>query len=144
MEPVKAEDLARAYLKALQAKDKAAILSFLAEGFVLEVPFDTSGANDLSGSWRGLEMTAAKYDDAFRNIEVIRYVDLEITPGQDPGVAFAEGRGVMRMANGRAYENRYVFRFDVEGGKIRRIREYRNPVTAAISFGRTLPTTEVS
>ena len=45
----------------------------------------------------------------------------------------------MKMANGRPYANRYVFRFDVEGGKIKRIREYANPITAAIAFGIPLP-----
>ncbi len=45
----------------------------------------------------------------------------------------------MKMANGRPYENRYVFRFDVENGKIRRIREYLNPVTSAVAFGLPLP-----
>ena len=45
----------------------------------------------------------------------------------------------MKMATGLPYENRYVFRFDAEDGKITRIREYLNPVTSAIAFGIPLP-----
>ena len=47
------------------------------------------------------------------------------------------------MTNGRPYDNRYVFRFDAEGGKLKRIREYANPVTAAVAFGIPLPEVDV-
>ncbi len=72
-------------------------------------------------------------------IEVLQYAELEFTQGVDRNVAFAEGLGVMTMANGNPYLNRYVFRFDVEGGKIKRIREYLNPITSALAFGVPLP-----
>jgi ketosteroid isomerase-like protein len=134
-----AADLAQAYLIALQAKNKDAILSILADDFVLEVPCNISGTNDLSDSWSGLEAAAANYENTFRVIEVLKYTDLEFTQGNDRSVAFAEGLGVMKMANGNPYRNRYVFRFDVLGGKIKRIREYLNPITSALAFGRPLP-----
>jgi ketosteroid isomerase-like protein len=137
-----AEDLAEAYLVALQAKDKAAILSIVTDDFALEVPMNTSGSNDLSDSWVGLEAAKAGWDMAFSTIEHLKYGPLEITPGRDRNVAFLEARGVMRMANGRTYDNIYVFRFDTEGGRIRRIREYANPVTAAVAFGIPLPQAE--
>jgi ketosteroid isomerase-like protein len=137
-EPTAAE-LAWAYIEALQAKDRDRILSLLTEDFALEVPLNCSGSNDLSDSWCGLEAGRNNYDQAFQAIELLKYVDIEITPGKDDRVAFLEGLGRMRMANGRPYANRYVFRFDAEGGKIRRIREYTNPVTAAVSFGMPLP-----
>ena len=58
-------ELARAYLEALQRKDKQAILSIVAQDFVLEVPLNVSGTNDLSDSWRGIEAASAGYDMAF-------------------------------------------------------------------------------
>lgn len=134
-----AADLGRAYLEALQAKDRDAILSILADDFVLEVPCNVSGSNDFSDSWRGIDTASENYDETFRQIEVLEYTDVEIFAGKDDRVAFAEGLGVMKMATGKPYENRYVFRFDAENGKIKRIREYLNPVTAAISFGIPLP-----
>ena len=137
------EDLARAYLVALRAKDKNAILSIVTDDFELEVPCSVSGTNDLSDSWRGIEAASAGWDDAFERIEVLQYTDLEFTGAQGGTVAFAEGRGVMKMTNGRPYENRYVFRFDAEGGKLKRIREYANPVTAAVAFGIPLPEVDV-
>jgi ketosteroid isomerase-like protein len=67
-----AELLARTYLDALQAKDKDAILSILAEDFVLEVPCNVSGTNDFSDSWHGIDTSSQRYDDTFRQIEVLR------------------------------------------------------------------------
>lgn len=131
--------LGKEYLRALQAKDKRAILAILADDFVLEVPLNVSGSNDFSDSWRGLEAAAANYDTTFRIIADIIYTEVEITPGLDPHVAVIEGLGAMTMANGRSYRNRYVFRFESENGKLRRIREYANPVTSAIAFGMPLP-----
>ena len=134
-----AADLAQAYLTALQAKDKQAILSILADDFTLEIPCNLSGTNDLSDSWSGLQVADAKYEATFRKIEVLKYVDLEFIQSVDRSIAFAEGLGVMKMANGNPYRNRYVFRFDVKGGKIKRIREYLTPITSAIAMGLPLP-----
>jgi ketosteroid isomerase-like protein len=134
-----AAELGREYLRALQAKDKQAIFAIIADDFVLEVPLNVSGSNDFSDSWRGLEAADANYDTTFRIIEDLVYTELEFTPGSDPDIAFAEGLGVMKMANGRPYRNRYIFRFEARDGKLCRIREYTNPVTSAIAFGLPLP-----
>ena len=134
-----AVDLARAYLEALQAKNKQDILSILSEDFALEIPCNISGTNDFSDSWRGLDTADANYEATFKMIDILKYADVEYTQGADCNIAFAEGLGVMRMANGRPYRNRYVFRFDTEGGKIKRIREYVNPITFAVAMRLPLP-----
>jgi uncharacterized protein len=133
------EDLARAYIDALEAKDKEAILSMLADDFVMEMPFDTAGTNDLSNSWGGIETASVTYEENFAQVDFVRFADVEIFPARDPTVAFAEARGVVTTSSGRPYENRYVLRFEALDGRITRIREYLNPVTAAISFGLPLP-----
>jgi ketosteroid isomerase-like protein len=141
-----AETLGREYLRALQAKDKAAILAILADDFELVVPCALSGVNDnSSATWRGLtgpEGADINLDQAFEKIEPICYPDLEFTSGANPDIAFAEGLGEMRMMTDRHYRNIYVFRFDSEAGKIKRIREYVNPITWAISMGVQLPEVE--
>lgn len=138
-----AADFAEAYLDALQAKDKPRMLSLLADDFALEIPCNISGSNDLSDSWRGIEHAGPNYDQAFQMIAVLKYADVEITQAADPSIAFLEGRGEMRMANGNPYCNRYVFRFDVdlENGKITRAREYVNPITFAVAMHQPLPPT---
>ena len=138
-----AAELADAYLTALQAKDMDAMLSLLAPDFTLEIPCNISGSNDKSDSWRGHENAEPNYAQAFEKIEVLKYADVEIHQSTDPSVAFLEGRGTMRMANGNPYNNIYVFRFDVdlEAGKIKRAREYVNPITFAIAMHVPLPDT---
>jgi ketosteroid isomerase-like protein len=138
-----AAELADAYLTALQAKDMDAMLSLLAPDFTLEIPCNISGTNDKSDSWRGFENAEPNYAQAFEKIEVLKYADVEIHQSTDPTVAFLEGRGTMRMANGNPYNNIYVFRFDVdlETGKIRRAREYVNPITFAVAMHVPLPDT---
>ena len=138
-----AAELADAYLTALQAKDMDAMLALLAPDFTLEIPCNLSGTNDRSDSWTGIENAKANYAQAFQMIEVLKYADVEINQAADPSVAFLEGRGVMRMANGNPYRNQYVFRFDVdlENGKIKRAREYVNPVTFAVAMHQPLPDT---
>lgn len=141
-----AESLGREYLRALQAKDKAAILAILAGDFELVVPCTLSGVNDnRSATWRGLtgeNGADINLDKTFEKIEPICYPDLEFTSGANPDIAFAEGMGDMRMATNRHYRNIYVFRFDSEAGKLKRIREYVNPITWAISMGVQLPEVE--
>lgn len=137
--PPTAEALGREYLRALCAHDKPGIMAVLAPDFALEVPSNLSGTNDMADSWYGLEAADANFDTAFRIIAVTAFSELEFTPGQNPDIAFAEGLGAMTMANGRPYNNRYVFRFDSRDGKLVRVREYVNPITSAIAFGLPLP-----
>lgn len=138
-----AAELADAYLTALQAKDIDAMLALLAPEFTLEIPCNLSGTNDRSDSWTGVDNARPNYLQAFEMIEVLRYADVEITQAADPTIAFLEGRGVIRMANGNPYRNQYVFRFDVDlgSGKIVRAREYVNPVTFAVAMHQPLPET---
>ena len=133
------ERLARTYLVELQAKNKQGILDIIADDFSLTAPLNIPGTNDLTETWSGRDGAHVLYDMSFATIDVIHYIDLEFTPAKDPNVAFAEGIGVMTMTNGRPYQNRYIFRFDTAGGKIKRIWEYTNPVTSAVAFGLPLP-----
>jgi ketosteroid isomerase-like protein len=138
-----AAELADAYLTALQAKDMDAMLALLAPDFTLEIPCNIAGTNDKSDSWRGIDNAEPNYAQAFQMIELLKYVEVEINQAADPSVAFLEGRGAMRMANGNPYNNIYVFRFDVdlESGKIKRAREYVNPITFAVAMHQPLPDT---
>ena len=63
-------------------------------------------------------------------------VELSITP--DGHRVFIEQRGDILMPDGKSYRNRYVFRFTIVEGKVKAVREYYNPVTAAYAFGRKI------
>ena len=138
------EAIAKAYLDALCGRDIEKMRPLLSDDFVLESPYNLTGTNDPnepdSGDfWRGKEKACAKFEQSWRDIETTMFSDVDIWPTNDPTVVFVEARGSMTMSNGRSYNNLYVLRFDLEDGKIRKLTEYRNPVTAAIAFGRPLP-----
>jgi ketosteroid isomerase-like protein len=141
--PSTAVDLARQYLDALQRRDPDAMGSLMAPDFVLEVPLHESGDNDPNRmrAWHGRDEAVANYKRAFAELTTVLLRELVLYPTDDPTVAFGEAFGEMRTTMGRPYKNRYAFRFDLEGGKVRRLREYCNPVTSAISFDRPLPST---
>jgi ketosteroid isomerase-like protein len=141
--PVSAIDVARQYLDALQRRDPDAIGAHMTPDFVLEVPLHESGDNDPNRirAWHGREEALANYQRAFAELTTTLLSGLVLYPTADPNVVFGEAFGDMQTVTGRPYKNRYAFRFDVEGGKVRRLREYCNPVTSAISFDRPLPPT---
>jgi ketosteroid isomerase-like protein len=132
-------DVVQAYLTAMEHKDKAELLAVLADDAILEMPLDVAGTNQTRVLWRGADGASTHYGQAFVDVESIKFTEVDICPTTDPDVVFAEAVGDMAMVSGRPYNNRYVFRFDLRDGKIRRIREYCNPVTSALSYGIPLP-----
>ena len=137
--PTASRDVVVAYLTAMEQKDKEGLVAVLADDTVLEMPLDVSGTNQPRDLWRGTDGAATHYGQAFEDVDSIKFTEVDICPTVDPDVVFAEALGDMAMVSGRPYKNRYVFRFDLRQGKIRRIREYCNPVTSALSYGIPLP-----
>jgi ketosteroid isomerase-like protein len=143
------EDIAQGYLEALSGRDIDKMRPLLHDDFVLESPYNLTGTNlagesDSGDAWAGKEKACQKFEQAFRNMVDMTIRDVDISPTTDPDVVFAELRGDMTMATGKPYKNLYVLRFDIVDGKIRKVTEYRNPVTAAIAFGRPLPSSPAS
>lgn len=130
--------VARRFLAAMERKDRAAVASLLAPDASVEYPFDRSGSVDPAARRRfdGREAVLSGYvDGAFRRIERIDFREESAIPSADGRTAFVEAKGEMRLASGAAYRNLYVMRFDVKDGRITRMREYMNPVAAALAAG---------
>ena len=134
------EALVRRRLKAVAAKDFAALGALYPDDVVLEIPMHESGRTE-PGSYRVVEGKAAvlaQFEMGAKKFDRMGFVDPDITVSGDGAVVFLEARGDMAAADGTTYCNRYVFRFDVRDGLICRIREYANPVTAALAMGRPI------
>jgi ketosteroid isomerase-like protein len=134
-------ELVSIYLAALQRQDVEALGALVTDDFVLEVPFDAAGTNDPRNalSWHGREDYLTNYCAIFPRIAVHRINDIIVRPTTDPDIVYAEAMGDMTLVDGTPYKNLYVFRFDFRAGKIRGLKEFCNPVTAAIAFRRPLP-----
>jgi ketosteroid isomerase-like protein len=133
----------RAYMAAHEAKDKAALMSFITEETRFEMPFNEGGkvGDQDFRKFSGLAALSKLFDGvvaAFAPDDHIHMHDIEMTEGNGGSTIFVECTGGGRMSNGRTYQNRYVMRYDIRDGKILRLREYYNPIATAYAFDRLL------
>jgi|GEM_PF-810735 len=134
-----ARRLIRHWWTTVRAKDLDALETILADDIVIELPFNESGRNEEGGfrRYEGMQEVRGFWTAAFKaEGKSHGMTDVEITINADGSLVFIEGRGNLTMANGKSYRNRYVFRFLIENGRIRHVREYYNPITSAAAFGR--------
>jgi ketosteroid isomerase-like protein len=138
-QPTPSTDVARAFLTRMERKDKEGMLALLTDDSVMECVLGLDGNNAPRRFWEGMAAARDHYTRAFEDVESIEFTEVALNQALDPTLVFVEALGSMRMSNGRPYDNRYVFRFELRDGKIAMLREYCNPVTAAISFEREMP-----
>ncbi len=134
-----ARRLIRHWWTTVRAKDLDALEAILADDVVIELPFNESGRNEEGGfrRYQGLQQVREFWRAAFKAEGTSHgMTDVEITISPDGKMVFVEGRGNLTMASGKSYRNRYVFRFLIEGERIKHVREYYNPITSAHAFGR--------
>jgi uncharacterized protein len=76
-------------------------------------------------------------------VENFRFYDLQIHPGSDPDQASAEvkAEGLIKPT-GRIYQQDYVLFVRIENGKLAFIREYFDPVRAAVALNATIAALE--
>jgi len=137
---VSVESIATAWLAAMDQKNLSALEDMMADDMVMEMPFNESGRID-PGCFRhlsGKEAITAFLQETFDVVTSIEVFDLDITAAADGKTVFIEGKGCSQTITGQVCKNRYVFRFDVSNGKVTRFREYYNPVTLALAFGRKI------
>ena len=134
------EALIRRRVQAAMAMDVEAMAALYDDDVLFENPFHESGRTEPGafGSVQGKAAVVAKFAGSAKVFDQIRFEDVDIVGNHDGTVVFMEARGDMRMKSGGALRNRYIFRFDIKNGKIVRVREYTNPVTAALALGRPI------
>lgn len=129
------------FFRAIGTKDMAALAEAVTDDIVYEMPFSESGST-APGAYRRFEgrdqvvefwtMTSAA------GLTVAPAEDVELSTLGDGSRLFIEQRGNMTTADGKTYRNRYVFRFDVRGGRVAHVREYINPIISAYAFARPI------
>lgn len=136
-----AKQAVKRWLKAIAAKDAAALRDAACDEVIYEIMLSESGLtrDDSHRRFVGADAVIAFWEGTFGSgITGVGFDDVELSITGDGGRLFIEQRGDLVMADGKPYRNRYVFRFDIRDGKISHIREYFNPVTAAYAFARTI------
>jgi ketosteroid isomerase-like protein len=110
------------------------------ERSMVEIPFNESGRTE-EGAFRryaGMAELDAFTERSHAAEGTMGFSDIEMFVVQGQSTVFVEGRGNIIMTSGRDYRNRYVFKFDIEGDKIIKLREYYNPITSGLAFGRKI------
>ncbi len=135
-----AELIVQRFFRSGIAKDRAATMALYREDSVIEIPFNESGRTE-EGAYRryaGLSEIAGFTEASHAAEGDIRVSNVEVHRVEGGRTIFVESRGNIVMSSGREYRNRYVFRFDIDDERIVLLREYYNPITSGIAFGRTI------
>ncbi len=120
----------QAYVRAMEAQDKAAVAETLAPDVVHMFP--VAGSKGMAGIFQGRDEVLGYVDGYIAKFRSLVWVDKRWTESADGRTVFLEARGDAVMAHsGEPYHNLYVERFDVEAGKIVRILEYADAATYA-------------
>ena len=119
----------------LMAKALDAFADLWAGDAVQEIPF----APELDGFepvWRGKERILSYYNKAMpgRRDHVFWIHDVHQTTDPDCIIVEASAHSIV-IANGRSYDQRYVFIFKLRDGKIVLNREHVNPIAFMRAFG---------
>jgi ketosteroid isomerase-like protein len=132
--------LAMDYIRALEAKDRDALLTLMTDETLFEIPFSETGLVDDGHfkMFKGFQVLGALFESIKTNFLTLRIFGIDMSVANGGQTIFVECRGEARIANGRSYVNRYIMRLDFEGRKISRIREYSNPIAMAYAFERPI------
>lgn len=121
------------FLDLLEAADVAGIAEMLDDEIVWSAPMSISGTGD-GGPARGRAAFGSRLGEISALMRSARFVDRRITVSADETTTFVQTRGDFVTADGRPYQNVYVFRFDWRDGRIVSFEEYANPVTIIRTF----------
>jgi ketosteroid isomerase-like protein len=121
------------FLDRLQSGDRAAVAGMLDDKVVWSAPMSSGGGQDGEPA-HGREAFGSRLGSISGLMRSARFIDRRITPSADEATTFVQTRGDFVTADGRPYQNVYVFRFDWRDGKIVSWEEYANPMTIIATF----------
>lgn len=118
------------YLAALASENREVAEALFSANAEIVLPFHPSGD---AGEAAIRRFTVPVYlGIAFQQYDNLVFVNQRAHLANAGATVFLEATGDLKVARtGAPYRNRYLFRFDVYDGRIERIVEYSNPVTAA-------------
>jgi ketosteroid isomerase-like protein len=126
-------DQTNRFLDWLEVGDRAAIAGVLDDQVVWSAPM-SAGGGPASAPARGRAAFGSRLSSISGLMRSAKFIDRRITSSADEATTFVQARGDFVTADGRPYQNVYVFRFDWRDGKIVSWEEYANPVTILRTF----------
>ncbi|MEV4411805.1 nuclear transport factor 2 family protein [Catellatospora sp. NPDC049609] len=126
------------FLDRLERKDAAAIVEMLHPEVTFTHPLSLSGRRADAGRWEGRDQVLGYLDGAFTMMGRIRFANRRTSVVAGGATAFVQADGDLTTADGRLYQNVYVFRIDWCGERIVAVEEYANPLTFCLTFDNPL------
>ena len=123
-------DQTNRFLDLLEAGDQAGLAEILDDQVVWSTPM-SSGDGEPA---RGRKAFASRLGSIGGLMRSARFTDRRITASADETTTFVQAKGDFVTADGRPYQNVYVFRFDWRDGKVASWEEYANPITIIRTF----------
>jgi ketosteroid isomerase-like protein len=116
---------------ALERRDAAAALALWHDDGTVAAAFNPNG--DTAPEAIRSAPHAVHLAVFLKNYDVIAFRDVVSSVAGDGVTVWVETRGEMRVAATQTpYQNRYVFKFTIEQGRIRHLLEYANTVTQSL------------
>lgn len=131
------EAVVLAYFTLLMKRDMDGFAALWHEDAVQEIPFLPEGFGKfVTGAFAGRQEIMEHYLVAFANRrDHVFWID-EIYRTDRPGRLIVEAHARSLVGEtGQVYENSYVCIFQVQGGKLARLKEYVNPLAFMRAFG---------
>lgn len=120
--------IVHAFFDALGCRDAAAVQVLWHDDGIVAAAFNPTG--DISDSAIRSAPNALHLAAFLKNYDEIAFRDIVVSITDGGQTAWAETRGNLRVtATQTPYCNRYVFKFSIDDGRIRRLVEYANTVT---------------
>jgi ketosteroid isomerase-like protein len=126
-------DQTNRFLDLLEVGNQARLADLLDDQVVWSAPMSSGSAEDGEPA-RGREAFGSRLAAIGGLMKSAKFIDRRITASADNATTFVQTRGDFVTADGRPYQNVYVFRFDWLGGKIVSWEEYANPITIIQTF----------
>ena len=115
--------------------DLEGLTALFADNIVYTFPLPASGAQENWFVYDGKDATVEYQRKTLDAFSQLRMCDVQITTTAGGDTVFVEARGDYVSKEGKPYNNVYIFKFVLEGGKIAKVFEYANPVTYALLAG---------
>ncbi len=125
-------DTVKAFYAAKERRDLDATVQLFADDIVYRFPLNASGEPTPWFVYEGKAATTEYQRGVLTRFSRLRMVDPEYTVSDNGERVFVTTKGDYVQEEGqRPYRNVYVFRFEIQDGRIQRVDEYANPVTYA-------------
>lgn len=129
------EGRTRAFLSAIERKDLAAVSALLDSDSTLTLPLSFSGRQEDAARFTGKTEVLEYVRNAFTIMGRIDFVNVKVSVTADGKASFVQADGNFTTADGRPYNNVYIYHFEWRDGRMVKGAEYANPVTFCDTFG---------